>query len=356
MNFRLHRSEGVTRMRRFLFARAALVLACWAPLLLGPTVTRAQDLAKRLILKDGSYQSVTKYEVKGDRVRYVSAERGEWEELPKSLVDWPATEKYEKDRASGAPTPEAAELDKELEAEREADEARSPHVAPGLQLPEEGGVFLLDTYESRAELVPIDQRGGSVNKNTKGNILRAAVNPVASAHQTVEVPGKHAPVQSHVAVPALYINIDRGGEPEADAAIPQPNEEDAKKEGTKKADAPSPAERFRIVRLEPKGDKRVVGEIKVAVYGKISQDAKFVPTTTQPMTGGWAKVTPTESLATGEYAVVEVLGKEGMNLYVWDFGVNPGAPANTVAFKPDPSGTQSKSDQAIELQKRKKQK
>jgi hypothetical protein len=341
-------------MRRFLFARAAVLLACSLPLV--PTVTRAQDLAKRLILQDGSYQSVTKYEVKGDRVRYVSAERGEWEELPKSLVDWPATEKYEKDRASGAPTPEAAELDKELEAERQADEARSPHVAPGLQLPEEGGVFLLDTYESKAELVPIDQRGGSVNKNTKGNILRAAVNPIASAHQMVEVPGKHAPVQSHVTVPALYVNIDRGEETEADATISQANKGDAKKEDTKKADSPPPAERFRIVRLEPKGDKRVVGEIKVAVYGKISQDAKFVPTTTQPMTGGWVKVTPTESLATGEYAIVELLGKEGMNLYVWDFGVNPGAPANSVAFKPDPSGTQSKSDQAIELQKREKHK
>jgi len=74
------------------------------------------------------------------------------------MVDWAATEKYEKDRAAGASTPEAIELDKELEADRLAEEARSPHVAPGLQLPEEGGVFLLDTYENRPELSPIDQR------------------------------------------------------------------------------------------------------------------------------------------------------------------------------------------------------
>jgi hypothetical protein len=329
-------------MRRLLFLGIFFWVAVCAAFLLFPFRTiQAQGLAKRLILKDGSYQSATKYEVKGERVKYLSAERGEWEELPKSLVDWAATEKYEKDRAAGASTPEAIELDKELEAEREAEEARSPHVAPGLQLPEEGGIFLLDTYNNRPELSPIEQRGGSVNKNMKGNVLRAAINPVASARQTVELPGKHAPVQSHVGVPSLYINIDRGQETEVPPAA------SAK-------DQPLPlAERFRIVRLEGKGDKRVVGDIKIAVYGKISQDAKFVPSTAQPMTGGWVKLTPTETLPNGEYAVVEMLGKEGMNLYVWDFGVNPSAPANSVAFKSDPVPA-SQPERPIELQKREK--
>jgi hypothetical protein len=331
---------------RGVFRSCLIGLGIGTLLWLAPGLIQAQDLAKRLYLKDGSYQSVTKYEVKGERVRYMSADRGEWEELPKSMVDWPATEKYEKDRAAGAPTPEAAALDKELEADRESEEARSPHVAPGLQLPEEGGVFLLDTYESRPELVPLDQRGGAVNKNLKGNILRSAVNPIASNRQTVEVPGKHSPVQAHVSVPALYINIDRGQDDEGAAAPPKKDESAAKKDA-------APTDRFRIIRLEAKGDKRVVGEIKVAVYGKISQDAKFVATTSQPINGGWVKVTPTESLPAGEYAVVEMLGKEGMNLYVWDFGVNPNAAANSIAFKQDPSAMQSNPDRAIELQKRK---
>src|SRR4030081_3307455 len=102
----------------------------------------AQQLAKRLVPKDGSYQLATKWEVKGEPVRYLNAERDEWEELPNSLVDWAATDKFEKDRAAGVPAPEAVELDKEAEAERRAEEAKTPQVAPGLNLPDDGGILL----------------------------------------------------------------------------------------------------------------------------------------------------------------------------------------------------------------------
>src|SRR5271169_22095 len=101
---------------RHRFRAVVLILTA---LLFSPRHSPAQSLSRRLILKDGSYQSVTKYEVKGDRVRYFSAERDDWEEIPTSLVDWPATEKYEKDRAAGSSVPEAAQLDKEIERDRE---------------------------------------------------------------------------------------------------------------------------------------------------------------------------------------------------------------------------------------------
>ncbi len=289
----------------------------------------AQELAKRLILKDGSYQSVTKYEVKGDRVRYLSAERGQWEEVPKDMVDWKATDAFEKDRAAGKPDPEAVELDQELEAERQAEEANSPLVAPGLRLPDDGGVELLDTFQGQPQLVELDQNGGEVNKNMKGNILRAAINPLASSKRTIEIPGQHARNQSHAALPSIYVNIESGG------AAPDMGS------GHLKDDRPPepelPWDRFKIVRMQPKGDKRIVGDIKIAVYGKSKQEGKFVSTNSQQLTGGWVKVTPTAPLDPGEYALVETLGQEGINLYVWDFGVNPNAPANPMVTKPDAS-------------------
>ena len=136
-------TTGFGRTGLLATAILALVLSCLSQL---PVPTEA----RRLILKDGSYQSVTKYEIHGDRVRYFSAERGEWEEVPNSLIDWDATAKFEQGRLQGKLAPEAVELDKEIDAERKAEQARSPQVAPGLRLPDEGGIFLLDTYRESA--------------------------------------------------------------------------------------------------------------------------------------------------------------------------------------------------------------
>src|SRR6266852_3581850 len=233
-------------MRQLHRLLTALLMGAMVCLMLSSFV-QAQQLAKRLILKDGSYQLATKWEAKGDRVRYLSAERGEWEEVPNSLVDWAATDKYEKERVAGAPVPEAVELDKELEAERQADEAKSPHVAPGLRLPDEGGVILLDTCDSQPQLVELQQSGGQVKKNMKGNILRAAINPIASAKQTIEMPGLHAKIQSHATLPAIYVNVEQR---DLGAA--------ASTQGPQQTQQPEqPWDRFRIVRLDSKEGKRI---------------------------------------------------------------------------------------------------
>jgi hypothetical protein len=327
--------------------RRTLLLAAIALTVLGLSFTlhsAAQDLARRLILKDGSYQLVTKYEVKGDRVRYKSAERDEWEEVPSSLIDWPATQKYEKDRTAAPAIPEALALDKEIDAEREAEEAHLPQVAPGLRLPEDSGVFLLDNFQGQPQVVELQQTEGDVNRNTKGNIFRGAINPIASAKQTIELEGEHAAIQAHVAVPSIYINVEdesANRPPGGETASAKPSEPslDAPRSERQRPQQPQqatvPFDRFRIVRAKVKGGKRIVGDIKRAVTGKVSQDQSYVKTTIDRVSGGWLKLTPTEDLAPGEYVVVEMKGSEGMNLYVWDFGVNPNAPANANPWKPD---------------------
>jgi hypothetical protein len=321
--------------RKPIVATLATVILCWSA-----SFAVAQTQARRLILKDGSYQSVTKYEMKGDRVRYFSAERGEWEEIPKSLIDWDATDKFEQGRAQGKAAPEAVELDKQLEAERKAEEARSPQVAPGLRLPDEGGIFLLDTYQNEPQLGELQQTGGEVEKNTKSNILRSAINPLAGSKQTVELAGAHAKIQSHSTVPSVYINVEA-----SDAA-----DQTVGKSTTADSAPLAPSERFRIIRMETKGGKRVAGIVKTGVTGKTKSESRLVTSTVTAMTGGWLKLTPTEPLASGEYAVAEMLGKEGINLYVWDFGVNPSAPANASTWKAEPAD-QAKPNSPNELKK-----
>jgi hypothetical protein len=314
-----------------------LVRAATLSLLLLPLAIPApaqQEPTHRLILKDGSYQIVTKYEVKGNRVRYYSSEREEWEELPNSLVDWPATEKYEKDRLAGASAPEAVQLDKEIEEEDKREEAKLPLVAPGLRLPEDSGLFMLDNFQGEAQVVELQQTESDINRNTKGNIFHGALNPIAGLKQTIELDGAHAKIQAHVDVPSIYINVNDTSAP-PDPTSKHADSNDKPQQPQQPQQAMVPFDRFRIVHTDVKSNKRIVGDVKRQVTGKISQEQHFVKTTITHVSGGWLKLTPIEPLPPGEYALIETMGDEGMNLDVWDFGVNPKAPANANPWKPE---------------------
>src|ERR1700692_289841 len=95
-----------------------------------------------------------------------------------------------------------------MEREREREETLLPQVAPGLRLPEDSGVFLLDSFQGQPQIVELQQTAGDASRNTKANIFRGAINPVAGLKQTIELEGAHAPMQSHVDVPSLYIKVD----------------------------------------------------------------------------------------------------------------------------------------------------
>jgi hypothetical protein len=297
--------------KQFLIAAFLLILCSFS---------LAQQHPKRIILKDGSYQVVTKWEVMGDRVRYYSAERYAWEEVPSSLVDWAATDKYNKemDAQRAADAVQVSTIQEESEAE-------TPLVAPGLRLPSGGGVFLLDTYQSKPQLAELAQNAGDLNKHTGKNILRAAINPLAlSSKQTVELEGERAKVQAHVSTPDLYVNIDPGIAP-GSRTVPA-----ASTPGTDSAD------RFAIARLEKRKGVRVAANVNVALTGKITQKGNWIKTVSAP-SGAWVKITPLEPLTPGEYALVELLDKGQINLYVWDFGVDPSAPANSFVWTARPT-------------------
>jgi len=292
--------------------------------LLAMLCASAQE-TKRLILKDGSYQIVTRWEIRGDRLRYFSAERSAWEELPVALIDWPATDKFNSDEQKGArplrperAIEESPEDKAATEAARKAEIARTPEVAPGIRLPDLGGVYLLDSFQSRSALVELSQNNGELGKNLTRNPIEARINPLASMKQSIELPGARATVQAHGGQPAIYVSIEEANvvDPEHPATpLPQ---------------------RYRLVRAQKKTDARIIGNLKIAVWGKVTQQENWQATRVEPVTSAWAKVTPLNPLPPGEYALVEVLSKDEINLYVWDFGIDPAAPENKSTWTSTP--------------------
>jgi hypothetical protein len=183
-------------------------------------------------------------------------------------------------------------------------------------------------------MVELVQNGSQINKQTGKNILRAVINPLPSGpKQTVELKGTRARIQSHTGTPSIYINVNFDTEDDSQPAAE--NSPNAKPDQA--ATAPLPAnERFKIVRLQKKGDIRIVSNLKIALTGRVKEQSDLVNTISEAISSDWTKITPAVPLPPGEYAVIEMLGPKQMNIYVWDFGVDPNAPANASAWKPTP--------------------
>ena len=310
----------------------------------------SQPPSRRLILKDGSYQAVTKYQRIGDRVRYYSAERGGWEELPANLVDWTATEQWAKDHAPGAnppqaaapaPTaqtpaapvnPEAAEIDKEEQRER----GRTPEVVPGLRLPDQDGVWALDTFQDVPELVALTQNTANVDRRTGHNVLRSALNPVGGTQQNIQIPGYASKVRLHINDPVIYVSLTV---PDDTTAASSAITVDTHGLGSSKDNVAisAPGSKYAVIRVQGnfKRDTRVVSGVKIGAAGKVTQTQDVIPTTAQILPGErWLKLTPQQPLDIGDYALVEVLGPAEVNLSVWDFRIDPQSPDNKNALMP----------------------
>ena len=330
-------------MRRLLsFALAALLLV--------HVPVYAQDAPgrQRLILKDGSYQVVLRYEVKGDRVRFRSAERDDgWEEMPADQVDWAATERYNHEHDPDAkPDPnspaaqEAAELDRQAAAERADEAGRQPEVAPGLRLPDESGVWALDSFKDKPDLVRIRQSDGDLNLDL-GHSVKAAAIPRAGdrggARDLIRLQGYKAVIEFHVARPVFYIALDTKDQTAREDAMVV-DTHGAAAAMTDKTQKASPASTYALVRLRVWKDQRAASAEQLRALGMggaVDGSAEVVQTERTILPGGhWMRVAPRSDLNLGQYSLVELLGGGSFNLDGWDFGVNPLAPENKGGFAP----------------------
>ena len=235
----------------------------------------------KLYLKDGDYHLVREYKVEGDRIQYFSTERGDWEEIPKELVDLEKTEKLRKAKSEQAAA--------EVRAEQEEDKA---------------------LRDQKREIAAISQEVGAYYKAETGPVkaLKLAEYQVITSkrRQVVQVPGKasvvvqgqHASFEVDEERPDFLVRLDK-------------------------------EERFGIIRLTPKKNLRVVENIAIVPVSKESiEDRKQVETFEQELAGGLYRIWPQKALTPGEYALVQfgdTGDKNEVELQIWDFAVKDGA-------------------------------
>jgi len=309
------------------------------PLILKPD---APGLARNhlLILKDGSYQLVRQYSIVGDRVHYLSIERSDWEEIPVELVDWDATRKWERDHAvptGEEPSPamqEAAEIDKEEADERNLQKARMPEVATGLELPDEDGVFALDTFQGTPELVELTPTDLNMNTKTRHGI--STLNPLATQRANLELDGEHARVHLHVNDPAIYLSLNVADDSEPVLSHAVTIDTSGAREATNgKHGAHSAKSGFAIVRVDERRAVRIVAAVHISPAGTVIQDENVIPAKVEVVPGNhWLRIQPEQKLTIGEYALVEIISASGLSQSVWDFRVAPDAPDNPGSLGP----------------------
>lgn len=332
------------RMRTFL---SIAVVALLATLAIGQ-----QANGDRLILKDGTFQVITKYEIKGNVVRFYSAEREDWEEIPENLVDWPATARWKHDHGAAGnadqvvtpPNPndpgqiEAAKIDAAERAARDAELARMPILLPGLRLPDESGVWVLDTFHGGPELAHVLQANGDLNRAYEHSVLPYEVGSKSGARDLIRIDGYAAKVQVHVDQPVFYVSLDapKGAPaPESLSTALTVDTHGASSVPDDKRSHSSPDSRYVILALGVGKNLRTATAQQVDEILRGGHPVDMTETTKEIMAGGrWMKVTPKGSLMMGQYGLVEILSPRDVNLDVWAFGVDPRAPENKGAVGP----------------------
>jgi hypothetical protein len=262
---------------------------------------------KKLVLTDGTFHIVRSYERSADRVRYFSLERGEWEEIPAAMVDWEATQKAEGETAKQS----AVLLEKihrqELAAQKVAplDVDASLPVGEGMFLPPGEGMFAIEGHSVKR----LEQMGAAVRTDKK-QVFKQIISPVAIVpnKHNVEILGARAKLRVTSASPEFYL---REAPPDPDRVTP-----------IQKSSRPGETgPEVELLHATVKGNKRRLESMK-SLYGiDLATEQKVVSMQRWDVAPTVFRFTLSEALPPGEYALAEVL-PDGINLYVWDFGVD----------------------------------
>ena len=275
-----------------------------------PALPGGAPNGKKLVLKNGDFQLVREYQKNGERVRYYSLERAAWEEIPASMIDWAATQKAE--ATTAAREKEALEkLHKQEEMSRvdmALDVDASLQTASGVFLPAGEGMFAVEGKKTTL----LEQAGLEAHRDKK-QILKqiASPIPIVPSKTNLELQGAHATMRLDPSHLEFYLR----------EAPPDPDRNTPIRQSSRPGESGPEVE---LVRATVKGNKRVVEQIKALFGQEMDTSRKTVLLQRWQVTPNVFRFTLGEQLEPGEYALAEIL-PDGLNLYVWDFGVDAGS-------------------------------
>ena len=239
--------------------------------------------AVRLWLKDGTSQSVREYQVEGDRVRFYSVERSDWEEIPLDLIDLNRTRSEEQARETERKADAEA-----VRVEREAERAMRREIA---NVPDEPGPYWLHDGAMKA----LKQAESKMVSNKRRSVLKAITPvPLIAGKATLEIDGEGSAFAVTDARPEFYFRLSKD-------------------------------ERFSIVRLTSQKGTRIVERWSIVpVTKEVVQERDEVEIFRQQVGEGLYKIWPQKPIAAGEYAVIQYTeGK--VNTQIWDFAMRGGS-------------------------------
>lgn len=242
------------------------------------------------MLKDGSYQLIREYKLDGDRVRYYSLDTSEWEEMPADLVDWDRTKSVAADEAKRDASAVAKVKSEEKQREAEMlDVDASVEIAPKVFLPSGEGVFAFDGQKVlKLAEAPID------SKLSKSNAVERVFVPIpiVPTRHNISIHRPHAEYRVSNGQPEFYMRISKGPEPEIE-----------------------------VIHAVTHGDSREIEKLD-ELFGEHRFKKTEVPVQRWMVAPGLYRFTLGTPLAPGEYVLAQAVEDNGLNLYVWDFGVD----------------------------------